>query len=119
MPFNLTSTGLPFPYTNDGTKFANLFNSLYGQPPPIGPTPAFTTAGGLFTYFSTGATAPTSTSLLLIGTVIDAINQQKLLSELVPSGSGTAASTATMLMQVLAGQWALQCTDQVWANFTW
>ena len=52
MPFNLTNSNLPAPFSNDGSKFANLFNQLYAQAPPTGPIPAFATPGsGLFQFF--------------------------------------------------------------------
>ena len=45
LPFNLTATGFPFPYDNDGNKFAALFNQLY----TTGVTGAYGTP--VFSYF--------------------------------------------------------------------
>ncbi|GAX75913.1 hypothetical protein CEUSTIGMA_g3356.t1 [Chlamydomonas eustigma] len=116
IPFNTTNTGLPLPYTNDGTKFSNLFNQLFAPPPPQGPVPAFNLPAGqgLFQYFQVGPTSASATSLLLIGSVMDQVQQQKFMSSFVGS-PGTLAAT---YIQILAVQYGLSCTDQIWANFT-
>ena len=63
-----------------------------------------------------GATAPTSTSLLLIGSVLNYNEEEKFMSEFIPSGPGSMSNT---LMQILGSQFALSCTDQVSQWWGW
>ena len=99
----------PSRYTNDGTRYASIFNQLFA---PQSVTPAFPSSSGLFQYYSTSAAgAQYTTSLLLFGTVFNYASQQAFVNGFsVPSG--------TTGMQILASQYGLGCTDQVWANFT-
>ncbi|GAX77910.1 hypothetical protein CEUSTIGMA_g5352.t1 [Chlamydomonas eustigma] len=105
IPFNLTNTGLPFPYTNDGTKFSALFNQLFAA----NLASAYPSSFGVFQYYATTPVGtPSTTSLLLFATVVSAASQQQfILNFLQP-----------LSVQILALQYYMACTDQIWANFT-
>ena len=87
-------------YSNDGTKYANLFNQLYSG----SLTPAYPSPDGVFQYYSTTPTGTkTTTSLLLYGTLLSYEDQLQFVSAFLDVGA----------MSVLANSYGLTCLDQV------
>ena len=101
-PFNLTSTGSPFPKNNDGNRFAALFNQLYAS------NVIAANYGSPFVFLPPYPTPPAITNLLLRATLLNQAQQNNFISNFASAQS----------MQTLAAQYNLKCNDQVWANMT-
>lgn len=126
-PFN-TNNILGF--DGDGYRFTSLFNTFFAPPPPYGPYPAYTTPGcpGIcFQYQPNKIPVSTSTSLLLVGTTANVANQllfqQGNINTGYPGLTGsvsvnTLQPQAFSSIQILAAQYGMSCTDQIWANLT-
>ena len=104
LPFNLTDSGFPYPYSNDGVKITSLINQLY----TANVYSAAVASGDVFQFFPPNP-KPYYTAALLIGaTLVNVASQTQFVHNF-----DSAAN-----MQVLATQYALSCNDQVWANMT-